>query len=168
MEMEMAAGECRNNGATEAEEVSDNILLDSGKLGALKRREFVDNLLKHVEDDNLHFLQRQKERIDRQVLFADCIMFVGLKSDKVKINILEGVSGIIKPRRLTLLLGPPGCGKSTLLQALAGKIDKSLKATAVAASAKSLQTEYILKVDVAETYKFTLLTTVPMENKYMQ
>lgn len=70
MEMEMAAGECQNNGAPEAEEVSENILLDSGKLGALKRREFVDNLLKHVEDDNLHFLQRQKERIDRQVLFA--------------------------------------------------------------------------------------------------
>nr|CAB3499127.1 unnamed protein product [Digitaria exilis] len=164
MEMEMAAGECRNNGATEAGEVSDNILLDSGKLGALKRREFVDNLLKHVEDDNLHFLQRQKERIDRQ----GCIMFVGLKSDKVKINILEGVSGIIKPRRLTLLLGPPGCGKSTLLQALAGKLDKSLKATAIAASEKSLQTEYILKVDVAETYKFTLLKKVLLENKYKQ
>ncbi|KAF8682044.1 hypothetical protein HU200_045504 [Digitaria exilis] len=164
MEMEMAAGECRNNGATEAGEVSDNILLDSGKLGALKRREFVDNLLKHVEDDNLHFLQRQKERIDRvgvklptiEVAFENLcveaesrysgggshlptlwnsikdflsgyIMFFGLKSDKVKINILEGVSGIIKPCRLTLLLGPPGCGKSTLLRALAGKLDKSLK-----------------------------------------
>lgn len=67
--MEMAAGECRN-GAPEAEEVSVNILLDRSKLGAVKRREFFDNLLKRVEDDNLLFLQRQKERIDRQVLFA--------------------------------------------------------------------------------------------------
>nr|CAB3494159.1 unnamed protein product [Digitaria exilis] len=143
MEMEMVAGECRN-GAPEAEPVSVNILLDRGKLGALKRREFFDNLLKRIEDDNLHFLQRQKERIDRRVLSAagglaqvllyniseygmGYIMFFGLKSEKVKINILEGVSGIIKPCRLTLLLGPPGCGKSTLLRALAGKLDKSLK-----------------------------------------
>ncbi|PRQ53699.1 putative ABC transporter, P-loop containing nucleoside triphosphate hydrolase [Rosa chinensis] len=29
--------------------------------------------------------------------------------------------------RMTLLLGPPGCGKSTLLQALAGKLNHSLK-----------------------------------------
>jgi ABC-type multidrug transport system ATPase subunit len=54
-------------------------------------------------------------------------MLFGVKSDKVKINILEGVSGVIKPCRLTLLLGPPGCGKSTLLRALAGQLDKSLK-----------------------------------------
>ncbi|KAK3135929.1 hypothetical protein QOZ80_5BG0425410 [Eleusine coracana subsp. coracana] len=38
-----------------------------------------------------------------------------------KIRILNNVSGILKPSRLTLLLGPPGCGKSTLLKALAGK-----------------------------------------------
>ncbi|CAN6310427.1 unnamed protein product [Urochloa humidicola] len=64
MEMEIAAGEDRN-GAPDAEEVRENVLLDSGKLGALKRREFFDNLLKTVEDDNLRFLQRQKERIER-------------------------------------------------------------------------------------------------------
>ncbi|KAG9445935.1 hypothetical protein H6P81_012063 [Aristolochia fimbriata] len=44
-----------------------------------------------------------------------------------KVNILQDVSGIIKPCRLTLLLGPPGSGKSTLLLALAGKVDKQLK-----------------------------------------
>ncbi|XP_038722403.1 pleiotropic drug resistance protein 3-like isoform X1 [Tripterygium wilfordii] len=44
-----------------------------------------------------------------------------------KISILGNVSGIIKPRRMTLLLGPPGCGKTTLLLALSGKISPSLK-----------------------------------------
>ncbi|KAK0607498.1 hypothetical protein LWI29_015832 [Acer saccharum] len=51
------------------------------------------------------------------------------KSEETKISILKVVSGIIKPSRLTLLLGPPGCGKTTLLLALAGKLDPSLKVT---------------------------------------
>ncbi|KAL5849942.1 hypothetical protein ACOSQ4_007955 [Xanthoceras sorbifolium] len=51
------------------------------------------------------------------------------KPGEAKINILKDVSGIIKPSRLTLLLGPPGCGKTTLLLAVAGKLDHTLKAT---------------------------------------
>ncbi|CAL4934437.1 unnamed protein product [Urochloa decumbens] len=70
-EIEMVADEC-TNGAADAEEAShENMLLDSSKLGALKRREFFDNLVKCVEDDNLQFLQRQKDRIERQVFFVD-------------------------------------------------------------------------------------------------
>ncbi|KAK4596640.1 hypothetical protein RGQ29_014599 [Quercus rubra] len=48
-------------------------------------------------------------------------------SKKRKIQILKDVSGIVKPSRMTLLLGPPGAGKTTLLHALAGKLDKDLK-----------------------------------------
>ncbi|KAI3523836.1 hypothetical protein L1887_02277 [Cichorium endivia] len=48
-------------------------------------------------------------------------------SKKRKVQILQSISGIIKPSRLTLLLGPPGAGKTTLLLALAGKIDHDLK-----------------------------------------
>ncbi|XWS76714.1 hypothetical protein CRYUN_Cryun01aG0201500 [Craigia yunnanensis] len=51
------------------------------------------------------------------------------KSQSYKIKILKDVSGIIKPSRMTLLLGPPGCGKTTLLQALSGKLNPSLKVT---------------------------------------
>ncbi|XVE73519.1 hypothetical protein DITRI_Ditri11bG0124800 [Diplodiscus trichospermus] len=51
------------------------------------------------------------------------------KSESYRIKILKDVSGIIKPSRMTLLLGPPGCGKTTLLQALAGKLNPSLKVT---------------------------------------
>nr|KYP71088.1 ABC transporter G family member 39 [Cajanus cajan] len=48
-------------------------------------------------------------------------------SKKKKITILKDVSGIVKPSRMTLLLGPPGAGKTTLLLALAGKLDPELK-----------------------------------------
>ncbi|XP_010535889.1 PREDICTED: ABC transporter G family member 38 [Tarenaya hassleriana] len=53
---------------------------------------------------------------------------VGLLSDrKKKFSVLTDISGIIKPGRLTLLLGPPGSGKSTFLQVLSGKLDAGLK-----------------------------------------
>ncbi|XXG64025.1 hypothetical protein AAC387_Pa05g2088 [Persea americana] len=50
-----------------------------------------------------------------------------LKNRKRPISILNDVSGIIKPHRMTLLLGPPGSGKTTLLLAFAGKLDSDLK-----------------------------------------
>ncbi|KAF5739187.1 ABC transporter G family member 31 [Tripterygium wilfordii] len=43
------------------------------------------------------------------------------------LTILNNVNGVVKPGRMTLLLGPPGSGKSSLLLALAGKLDKNLK-----------------------------------------
>ncbi|KAK4372801.1 hypothetical protein RND71_008185 [Anisodus tanguticus] len=52
-----------------------------------------------------------------------------LQSKKRQITILKDVSGMIKPCRMTLLLGPPSSGKTTLLLALAGKLDPALKVT---------------------------------------
>ncbi|KAH9623955.1 hypothetical protein KSS87_012299 [Heliosperma pusillum] len=46
-----------------------------------------------------------------------------IPSKKKTFKILQDVSGIIKPSRMTLLLGPPSSGKTTLLLALAGKLD---------------------------------------------
>ncbi|KAI6669871.1 hypothetical protein NL676_004756 [Syzygium grande] len=58
------------------------------------------------------------------------IVLIGLSPSKKRVvKILQDVSGIIKPSRLTLLLGPPGSGKTTLLQALAGKPDDDLRRT---------------------------------------
>ncbi|XP_069147551.1 pleiotropic drug resistance protein 2 [Solanum lycopersicum] len=48
-------------------------------------------------------------------------------SKKRVVNILRDVSGIIRPSRMTLLLGPPGAGKTTLLKALAAVPDKDLR-----------------------------------------
>ncbi|XP_050366567.1 pleiotropic drug resistance protein 1-like [Argentina anserina] len=50
-------------------------------------------------------------------------------SRKASLIILQNVSGIIKPQRMTLLLGPPSSGKTTLLLALAGRLGKDLKSS---------------------------------------
>ncbi|KAJ4958314.1 hypothetical protein NE237_025425 [Protea cynaroides] len=50
-----------------------------------------------------------------------------LPSRKKSLPILHDVSGMIKPGRMTLLLGPPSSGKTTLLLSLAGKLDPDLK-----------------------------------------
>ncbi|KAL6844555.1 hypothetical protein ACP4OV_026228, partial [Aristida adscensionis] len=50
-----------------------------------------------------------------------------LRPNKHKLTILDDVSGVLKPGRMTLLLGPPASGKTTLLLALAGKLDPKLK-----------------------------------------
>lgn len=53
-----------------------------------------------------------------------------LSPSKKRVNkILRDVTGILKPSRMTLLLGPPGSGKTSLLLALAGKLDKELRVT---------------------------------------
>ncbi|XP_021831394.1 pleiotropic drug resistance protein 1-like [Prunus avium] len=52
-----------------------------------------------------------------------------LPTNKKHLSILKDVSGIIKPGRMALLLGPPSSGKTTLLLALAGKLDHDLKSS---------------------------------------
>ncbi|TVU35261.1 hypothetical protein EJB05_17140, partial [Eragrostis curvula] len=62
---------------------------------------------------------------------ADWLLgLLGAKLARTKtLHILKGVSGVVKPSRMTLLLGPPSSGKTTLLLALAGKLDPTLKVT---------------------------------------
>ncbi|XP_027344150.1 pleiotropic drug resistance protein 1-like isoform X3 [Abrus precatorius] len=58
----------------------------------------------------------------------NCLNYLHILSSKKKhVTILKDVSGIVKPCRMTLLLGPPSSGKTTLLLALAGKLDPNLK-----------------------------------------
>ncbi|XP_010249907.1 PREDICTED: ABC transporter G family member 32 [Nelumbo nucifera] len=44
-----------------------------------------------------------------------------------RLSILDEINGIIRPSRLTLLLGPPSSGKTTLLLALAGRLGPGLQ-----------------------------------------
>ncbi|KAM3377923.1 pleiotropic drug resistance protein 3 [Capsicum galapagoense] len=60
-------------------------------------------------------------------IMMNLVRLPGLQSEVAKIKIINDVSGVIKPGRMTLLLGSPGCGKTTLLKALSGNLDKSLK-----------------------------------------
>ncbi|KAJ9553698.1 hypothetical protein OSB04_017743 [Centaurea solstitialis] len=48
-------------------------------------------------------------------------------SNKKVLNILQDVSGIVRPSRMTLLLGPPSSGKTTFLTTLAGVLSKDLR-----------------------------------------
>ncbi|GAB2293477.1 transcription factor [Dionaea muscipula] len=48
-------------------------------------------------------------------------------AERMKLTILKNLTGIAKPSRMTLLLGPPSSGKTTLLLALAGRLDPTLK-----------------------------------------
>uniref|UniRef100_A0A0A0LGJ3 ABC transporter domain-containing protein n=1 Tax=Cucumis sativus TaxID=3659 RepID=A0A0A0LGJ3_CUCSA len=62
------------------------------------------------------------------IAFESLLELIGLsQSKKKKIQILKDASGIMKPSRMTLLLGHPSSGKTTLLLALAGKLDKNLR-----------------------------------------
>ena len=45
-----------------------------------------------------------------------------LRPEKRKMTILNDVTSVVQPGRMTLLLGPPAAGKSTLLKALAGRL----------------------------------------------
>ncbi|KAH9298064.1 hypothetical protein KI387_029746, partial [Taxus chinensis] len=56
------------------------------------------------------------------------LRYLGLfPSGKRRLPILADVSGMVKPCRMTLLLGPPSSGKTTLLLALAGRLASDLK-----------------------------------------
>ncbi|XWS53454.1 hypothetical protein CRYUN_Cryun10bG0002800 [Craigia yunnanensis] len=152
----------RQDGTADTGNVRGKRVINVTKLGADERHMFIEKLIKHIENDNLRFLQKLRHRIDRagvqlptvEVRYknlcvqADCQLvhgkplptlwnatkgvFSGLANligskQEAKISILKDVRGIIKPGRMTLLLGPPGCGKSTLLLVLAGKLSQSLK-----------------------------------------
>ncbi|KAJ0078967.1 hypothetical protein Patl1_23928 [Pistacia atlantica] len=62
-------------------------------------------------------------------MIPDLSKVLGSTSHQAKISIIKDVSGIIKPGRMTLLLGPPGCGKTSLLKALSGNQKNSLMVT---------------------------------------
>lgn len=62
---------------------------------------------------------------------------------KHKLNILHDLNGIIKPSRMTLLLGPPSSGKTTLLLALSGKLTPDLRVSGKATYNGHEMTEFV-------------------------
>ncbi|TYJ98106.1 ABC transporter G family member 38 [Cucumis melo var. makuwa] len=85
-----------------------------------------------AEEDSLRWAALQRlptyQRARKALLHgvaANCIHLYS--TQKQQVSILSDVSGIIKPGRMTLLLGPPGSGKTTLLKALSGKLESNLR-----------------------------------------
>ncbi|KAJ0819535.1 putative ABC-type xenobiotic transporter [Helianthus annuus] len=77
----------------------------------------------HVGDRALPTLINAARNIVESLLASIGISF----TEKAKLRILKDASGIIKPGRMALLLGPPSSGKTTLLLALAGRLDPALR-----------------------------------------
>ncbi|KAF8009148.1 hypothetical protein BT93_J0208 [Corymbia citriodora subsp. variegata] len=129
--------------------------IDIRNMGFHERKGLLERLVRVTEEDNEGFLLKLRSRIDRvgidipkvevrfehlsvgaeahegsRALPTGFLNFLHiLPSRKKHLTILQDVSGIIKPGRMTLLLGPPSSGKTTLLLALAGKLDPELKTT---------------------------------------
>ncbi|KAE8708684.1 Pleiotropic drug resistance protein 3 [Hibiscus syriacus] len=125
-------------------------VIDVARLGAFERLIFLDQLITIIDKDNLKLvglkLPKIEVRLENLNVEAECKMVEGKPqlptlwntvtnmfpvnrcvSQPNKTKILEDMSSIIKPSRMTLLLGLPGCGKTTLLQTLTGKHEMSLK-----------------------------------------
>ncbi|KAL8481436.1 hypothetical protein ACS0TY_027806 [Phlomoides rotata] len=85
-------------------------------------------------------------------LLLDVTRLPGLPTQDAHLDILNDVSCIIKPGRMTLLLGPPSYGKTTLLKALPGNLDKPLRKTSAYASQYDL---HIPQMTVRETLDFS-------------
>ncbi|KAL3523635.1 hypothetical protein ACH5RR_016469 [Cinchona calisaya] len=128
-----------DNGRVVHEEV------DVAHLGIDDKKNLMDSILKVVEEDNERFLMRLRDRTDRvgidipkvEIRYenlsveGDAFGLLGVlklfPSKKKAVKILDEATGIVKPSRMTLLLGPPASGKTTLLKALAGKLEDDLR-----------------------------------------
>ncbi|URE18250.1 Plant PDR ABC transporter associated [Musa troglodytarum] len=96
-----------------------------------------------------------------------------------KLTILDSIGGIIRPSRMTLLLGPPSSGKTTLLLALAGRLGNNLqsagikpdedldlfmKALALEGKQTNLVVEYILKLLLVALITMTVFFRTTMHH----
>eukprot|EP00884_Botryococcus_braunii_P019077 jgi/Botrbrau1/5853/Bobra.0366s0034.1 len=59
------------------------------------------------------------------ILWAFFKRLFGMQRGTRRLRVLSNLHGKLKPRRLTLLQGPPGSGKSTFMKVIAGRLEES-------------------------------------------
>ncbi|KAK1562055.1 hypothetical protein Q3G72_005413 [Acer saccharum] len=123
--------------------------VDVTNLGMQDKKQLMESILKVVEEDNEKFLRKLRDRTDRvgievpkievryEHLSVEGDVHVGSRALPSLINFYMNaieknpdsydVSGVVRPSRMTLLLGPPASGKTTLMLALAGKLGDDLR-----------------------------------------
>ncbi|KAM3200976.1 hypothetical protein P3L10_033339 [Capsicum annuum] len=89
-------------------------------------------------------------------------------SKKKVVNILSDVNGIVRPSRMTLLLGPPGSGKTTLLKALAGVLDKDLRVNGRIRRCLGVGTRYELLTELSRHEKDAGIKSHPEIDSFMK
>jgi hypothetical protein len=55
----------QNTSEVDDKELNKRGVVDVTRLGPIEKRMFIDSLIKHIENDNLRLLQKQRERIDK-------------------------------------------------------------------------------------------------------
>uniref|UniRef100_A0A0E0EC82 ABC transporter domain-containing protein n=1 Tax=Oryza meridionalis TaxID=40149 RepID=A0A0E0EC82_9ORYZ len=110
--------------------------VDIANLDPREGRELMERVFKAIEVRYQHLDIEADVHVGKRALptllnatinTLEGLVSLFISSNKRKLKILNDVNGIIKPSRMTLLLGPPSSGKSTLMRALTGKPDKNLK-----------------------------------------
>ncbi|XP_072976814.1 pleiotropic drug resistance protein 3-like isoform X2 [Typha angustifolia] len=114
--------------------------VDVTKLRALERHLFIENLIKHIEKDNLRLLQKQRERIDRvnvklptvEVQYrnlcveAECVVVQGKplptlwNTAKSMVSVLGKVPGLNPQANITILKDVSGTIKPARMTLLLG------------------------------------------------
>ena len=88
------------------------------------------------------------------------------KPPAVENQILHSISGVFKPSRITLVLGPPGAGKSTLFHALSGRLSGNLSGTTMFGHidlSKVFVQNFVSVVEQIDIHHATLTTRETLE-----